>query len=139
MLDHIRALLKGQSIDVPVYDYVQHTRCLDTSTRIENHLVVILEGILVLHDPVLRKKMDIKVFVDTDADVRFIRRLKRDMEERERSLASVVEQYLQTVRPMHLKFVEPSKRFADIIIPGGGQNPVAMEMVVSRLRDLLAH
>ncbi len=137
LLDHIRALLKGQSIDVPVYDYVQHTRCLDTSTRIENHLVVILEGILVLHDPVLRKKMDIKVFVDTDADVRFIRRLRRDVKERGRDLDGVMAQYENVVRPMHLQFSEPTKRFADIILPEGGKNMVAIDLLQTKIASLL--
>jgi uridine kinase len=137
LLDHIRRLLKGQSIDVPVYDYAKHTRCLEKSTHIENHLVVILEGILVLHDPILRKKMDIKVFVDTDADVRFIRRLRRDVRERGRDLDSVMQQYENVVRPMHLQFSEPTKRFADIILPEGGKNMVAIDLLQTKIASLL--
>jgi uridine kinase len=137
LLDHVRRLLKGESIDVPVYDYSQHTRDRERSTRIENHLIVILEGILVLQDPVLRKKMDIKVFVDADADVRFIRRLRRDVKERGRTLDSVIEQYENVVRPMHLQFSEPTKRFADIIMPQGGKNMVAIDLLQTKIASLL--
>jgi len=137
LLDHVQRLLKGESIDVPVYDYSQHTRDRERSTRIENHLIVILEGILVLHDPVLREKMDIKVFVDADADVRFIRRLRRDVKERGRTLDSVVEQYENVVRPMHMQFSEPTKRFADIIMPQGGKNMVAIDLLQTKIASLL--
>jgi len=137
LLDHVRRLLKGEPIDMPVYDYAQHARSREKVVRLENHLVVILEGILVLHDPVLRKKMDIKVFVDTDADVRFIRRLRRDVKERGRTLDGVIEQYETVVRPMHLQFVDPTKRFADIIIPQGGKNLVAVDLLQTKIASLL--
>lgn len=137
LVDHVRRLLKGEPIDMPVYDYAQHARSRDHFVRLENHLVVILEGILVLHDPSLRKKMDIKVFVDTDADVRFIRRLRRDVKERGRSLDGVIEQYETIVRPMHLQFVDPTKRFADIIIPQGGKNLVAIDLLQTKIASLL--
>ncbi len=138
MEKHIKQLRKGNVVHVPMYDFARHKR-QDATQLVEPSPIILVDGILIFTKRKLRDLMDIKVYVDTDADVRFIRRLKRDMEERERSLESVVDQYMQTVRPMHLKFVEPSKRHADIIIPGGGQNPVAMEMVVSRLRDLLSN
>ncbi len=137
LLDHVRKLLKGEGVDMPVYDYVQHARCRERAVRVENHLCVLLEGILVLHDPVLRRKMDIKVFVDTDADVRFIRRLRRDVKERGRSLDGVIEQYETVVAPMHLQFAEPTKRFADIIIPQGGQNLVAIDLLQTKIASLL--
>jgi uridine kinase len=121
---------------VPVYNFTRHRRTVET-VLVEPSPIILVDGILIFTRRKLRELMDIKVYVDTDADVRFIRRLIRDMEERDRSLESVVQQYLETVRPMHLKFVEPSKRYADVIIPGGGHNQVAMAMVVSRLRDLL--
>jgi uridine kinase len=137
LADHVRKLLRGEAIDMPVYDYGEHARSRDTTIRIENHLVVILEGILVLHDPYLRKKMDISVFVDTDSDVRFIRRLRRDVKERGRTLDGVIEQYENVVRPMHLQFIEPSKRFADIIVPQGGKNLVAIDLLQTKIASLL--
>jgi uridine kinase len=137
LADHVRRLLKGEGIDMPLYDYAQHARRKDSSVRVENHLCVILEGILVLHDPVLRRKMDIKVFVDADSDVRFIRRLRRDVKERGRSLDGVIEQYETVVAPMHLQFVEPSKRFADIIIPQGGKNLVAIDLLQTKIASLM--
>jgi uridine kinase len=133
---HIKQLLKGNSVEVPVYDFSHHRRT-DETVVVEPSPIILVDGILILTKRRLREIMDIKVFVDTDSDVRFIRRLKRDMEERSRSLDSVVSQYLETVRPMHIKFVEPSKRFADVIIPGGGMNQVAIDMVVSRLKVML--
>jgi len=136
LVHHIKELLVGAPVHVPVYDFTAHRRTDDT-ILVEPAPIVLVDGILILTKRKLRDLMDIKVYVDTDADVRFIRRLQRDMHERGRSLDSVVQQYLDTVRPMHLKFVEPSKRYADIIIPGGGHNRVAMEMVVSRLQMLL--
>lgn len=136
MVKHIKQLLKGQPVHVPVYDFTTHRRT-DQTVLVEPAPIILVDGILIFTKRRLRELMDIKVYVDTDADVRFIRRLKRDMEERGRSLPSVVTQYLETVRPMHLKFVEPSKRFADVIIPNGGMNRVAIEMVVSRLHALL--
>ncbi len=136
MIKHIKRLLAGETVPVPVYDFTEHRRTSDT-IAVEPCPIILVDGILIFTRRKLRDLMDIKVFVDTDSDVRFIRRLRRDMEERGRSLDSVVSQYLETVRPMHIKFVEPSKRFADVIIPGGGLNRVAMEMVVSRLYAML--
>ncbi len=136
LVRHIKDLSVGAPVHVPVYDFTTDRRTEDT-ILVEPAPIILVDGILIFTKRKLRDLMDIKIFVDTDADVRFIRRLQRDMKERGRSLDSVVEQYLETVRPMHLKFVEPSKRYADIIIPGGGQNKVAMEMVVSRLQMLL--
>jgi len=136
MIKHIHQLLKGKSVRVPVYDFTNHRRTEET-VLVEPSPIILVDGILIFTKRKLREMMDIKVFVDTDADVRFIRRLQRDMTERGRSLESVIEQYLETVRPMHLKFVEPSKRFADVIIPNGGMNQVAIDMVVSRLKAML--
>jgi uridine kinase len=136
MIKHIKRLLKWQPVNVPVYDFTTHRRTEET-VLVEPSPIILVDGILIFTKRKLRELMDIKVYVDTDPDVRFIRRLERDIEERGRSLSSVIEQYMETVRPMHLKFVEPSKRYADVIIPHGGLNQVAMEMVVSRLRDLL--
>lgn len=133
---HIKQLLKVKAVEVPVYDFSRHRRTEET-VLVEPSPIILVDGILIFTKRRLRELMDIKVFVDTDSDVRFIRRLKRDMEERDRSLDSVVNQYLETVRPMHIKFVEPSKRFADVIIPGGGLNQVAIDMVVSRLNAML--
>ena len=133
---HIRWLLDGRPVQVPVYDFTAHRRTAET-VLVEPSPIILVDGILIFTRRKLRELMDIKVYVDTDADVRFIRRLERDIHERGRSLDAVITQYLETVRPMHLKFVEPSKRFADIIIPNGGMNAVAMAMVASRLRDLL--
>jgi uridine kinase len=136
MVKHIKQLLKGKAIQLPVYDFTMDRRT-DETVLVEPAPIILVDGILIFTKRRLRELMDIKVYVDTDADVRFIRRLQRDIEERGRSLQSVVMQYLETVRPMHIKFVEPSKRFADVIIPNGGLNKVAMEMVVSRMRALL--
>ena len=136
MIKHIYKLLANKPVQVPVYDFTNHRRT-DETVWVEPSPIILVDGILIFTKKKLRELMNIKVFVDTDADVRFIRRLQRDMTERGRSLASVIEQYLETVRPMHLKFVEPSKRFADVIIPNGGMNEVAIAMVVSRLEALL--
>ncbi len=136
LIKHIKHLLAGETVYVPVYDFTEHRRTTET-IAVEPCPIILVDGILIFTRQKLRDLMDIKVFVDTDSDVRFIRRLRRDMEERGRSLNSVVAQYLETVRPMHIKFVEPSKRFADVIIPGGGLNKVAMEMVVARLHAML--
>lgn len=136
MVEHIKDLVVGVSANLPVYDFTTYRRTNET-ILVEPAPIILVDGILIFTKRKLRDLMDIKIFVDTDSDVRFIRRLERDMNERGRSLDSVVQQYLGTVRPMHLKFVEPSKRYADIIIPGGGHNRVAMEMVVSRLQMLL--
>lgn len=136
LIKHIKKLLKWQPVQVPVYDFSMHRRTTET-VLVEPSPIILVDGILIFTKRSLRELMDIKVYVDTDPDVRFIRRLERDIQERGRSLDSVIEQYMETVRPMHLKFVEPSKRHADVIIPHGGLNKVAMEMVVARLRDLL--
>jgi uridine kinase len=137
LIQHIRQLLAGQPAEIPVYDFTQHVRT-KTTRRVEPRPIILIEGILIFVDPLLRQLMDVRIYVDTDADIRFIRRLQRDIQERGRSLESVIRQYLETVRPMHLEFVEPSKRYADIIIPEGGYNVVALDMIVSRIRALLA-
>jgi uridine kinase len=136
LVEHIERLLGDERIAKPVYDFKEHTRLAETIEVRPSH-VIILEGILVLENPRLRDLMDIKIFVDTDADVRILRRLKRDIEQRGRSMEQVITQYLSTVRPMHLQFVEPSKRYADIIIPEGGHNRVALEMLVAKVEYLL--
>jgi uridine kinase len=133
---HLDVLCKGAAVEIPVYDFATHSRKA-TTQRVEPRKVVIVEGILVLAEPELRKRIDIKLFVDTPADIRFVRRLMRDIRSRGRSLESVVEQYVTTVRPMHEEFVEPSKRYADLIIPEGGQNEVALEAVVARVEAIL--
>jgi uridine kinase len=136
LLEHVRKLVAGEPIEKPIYDFVSHTRRPETVRVVASH-VIILEGILVFENPELRDLMDIKIFVDTDADVRIIRRLRRDIRERGRTLEAVIDQYLGTVRPMHLQFVEPTKRHADIIIPEGGQNRVALDMIAAKIEYLL--
>ncbi len=136
LIHHVEELLAGRPIQMPIYDFTLHRRREETEL-VEPSPIIFVDGILILTNGRLRDLMDIKLYVDTDADVRFIRRLKRDMEERGRSLDSVVKQYLETVRPMHLEFVEPSKRYADIIIPGGGRNKVATGMLISQLRAMM--
>lgn len=137
LIEHLKELRAGRAVEIPVYDFTTHTRKPETR-RVEAAPVIMVEGILVFAERRLRELFDVKIYVDTDADVRFIRRLQRDIEERGRSVQSVCEQYLKTVRPMHLEFVEPSKRYADVIIPEGGFNEVAIEMVAARIRGLLA-
>jgi uridine kinase len=136
LIQHVQELLAGRPVSVPVYDFAEHRRT-DRTKLIEPSPIILIDGILIFTNRELRDLMDIKIYVDTDADVRFIRRMERDMKERGRSLDSIVKQYLETVRLMHLEFVEPSKRYADIIIPYGGFNRVAMDMVVSQLMLLL--
>jgi len=136
LIEHVKSLVRWQVVEVPEYDFTRHVR-KDASRRVEPAPIVLIDGILILADRTLRELMDIRVFVDTDSDVRLIRRLGRDMNERGRSLESVISQYLDTVRPMHLEFVEPSKRNADVIIPRGGLNKVARDMVVTRLVGLM--
>ncbi len=136
LISHLKALIAGQPIEQPLYDFKIHSRKKETR-RIAGSLIIILEGILILDDPHLRELMDIKVFVDTDADLRFIRRLKRDIIERGRSLESVIQQYTETVRPMHLEFVEPSKRYSDLIVPEGGYNWVAVDLLKTKIKALL--
>jgi len=133
---HLDVLCKGSSVEIPLYDFATHARKAATQ-RVEPHRVIIVEGILVLAEPELRKRIDIKLFVDTQPDIRFVRRLVRDIKSRGRTLESVVEQYLTTVRPMHEEFVEPSKRYADLIIPEGGENQVAIDAIISRVERLV--
>lgn len=137
LIEHIIELLENKPVDLPVYDFKTHSRTTETY-RVEPRPIIMVEGILIFTEKALRDILDVKIFVDTDPDLRFIRRLERDIEERGRTTTSVVRQYLSTVRPMHLEFVEPSKRYADVIIPEGGLNEVAMEMVVARLEALLS-
>ena len=137
MVEHVRALKSGRSVDVPRYDFARFTRLPD-SDLVSPRRAVIVEGILVFTDAALRELMDIKVFVDTDADTRFIRRLQRDVAERGRTVESVIEQYQTTVKPMHFEFVEPSKRYADVIIPLGGHNTVAVDLLLTLIRSVAA-
>jgi len=136
LIQHVIQLKKGQPIELPIYDFRVHCRTNQTQ-RIEPKAVIIVEGILIFVEAELRELFDVKIFVDTDPDIRFIRRLQRDILERGRSTELVIQQYLSTVRPMHLEFVEPSKRYADVIIPEGGLNTVAIDMVVARINALL--
>jgi uridine kinase len=136
LVAHLAALKAGHAAEVPIYDFVRHRRTRRTR-RVPPLPVILLEGILIFVEPSLRELLDFKIYVDTDADLRLIRRLGRDLSERGRSVQDVLRQYMETVRPMHLEFVEPSKRWADIIIPEGGENRVALEMVVARVEQLL--
>lgn len=133
MIRHIKALMEGYTVEVPVYDFEQHTRKEETITATPSE-VILIDGILIFSEPDLLDLMDVKIFVDTDDDVRLLRRLKRDIQERGRSVEGVLAQYEKFVRPMHLEFVEPSKRYADVIIPRGGKNKVALEMVSALIR-----
>ena len=135
MVRHVNELRAGRSVELPVYDFARHARRQATDT-VQPRQIIIVEGILIFADAHLRDLMDVKVFVDTDDDTRFIRRLQRDVAERGRTMDSVIEQYLNTVKPMHLEFVEPSKRYADIIIPRGGHNAVAIDMLLGLIRSL---
>ena len=134
---HLEMLANGRAVDVPVYDYTIHNRA-DATVRVEPKPVIVLEGILLFSDEELRNKMDLKIFVDTDADERILRRIMRDTAERGRTLESVIKQYLTTVKPMHDAFVEPFKRYADVIVPGGGDNPAALDMIITRIHKQLA-
>lgn len=136
LIEHIECLLRYEAINKPVYDYSVHTRSSDV-IHVEPKDVIILEGILILEDERLRNLMDIKLYVDTDADLRIIRRLVRDIKERERSMDSVIDQYVNVVRPMHNQFIEPTKRYADIIIPEGGHNFVAIDLMVTKIQTIL--
>jgi uridine kinase len=138
LVNHLKKLSAGEPVELPVYDFRTHTR-LPSTTPIEPKRIVILEGILIFAEPRLRELMDIKVFVDTPDDIRFIRRLRRDIAERGRTLDSVIEQYVNTVRPMHIQFVEPSKRYADVIIPEGGHNLVSIDLISGTIRERLAN
>ncbi len=137
LVAQVAELKAGRAVEVPIYDFVRHRRT-ERTRRVEPRPVILLEGILLFVEPRLRQLLDLKIFVDTDADVRLIRRIRRDIEERGRDYRDVMRQYLDTVRPMHLEFVEPSKRWADVILPEGGENRVALGMVVARVQQLLA-
>jgi len=137
LVRHLAELKAGRDIELPIYDFVRHRRTGRTQ-RIETRPVILVEGILLFADPAVRELLDFKVFVDTDADVRLVRRIRRDLAERGRSTPDVLRQYMATVRPMHLEFVEPSKRWADVIVPEGGENRVALAMVIARVEQLLA-
>jgi len=137
MLRHLEALRAGESIDRPIYDFVTHSRKKET-IRVDPLPVILVEGILIFFDPGMRSLMDLRIFVDTDADIRFIRRLERDIHARGRSVDSVIEQYLTTVRPMHMQFVAPTMRDADIIIPEGGFNEVAIDLITGKIQSVLA-
>jgi uridine kinase len=136
LLTHLDALASGQDIEKPIYDFVEHLRRAETA-RLRAADVVVIDGILLFTDTRVRDRCDVKVFVDADADIRLIRRLRRDIIERGRPLDEIVAQYLTTVQPMHLEFVEPSKRYADVIVPRGGHNEVAIEMIVAKIRNRL--
>jgi uridine kinase len=138
LVNHVRRLKAGEAVELPLYDFRTHTRMSETR-HVESKPIVIVEGILIFADPRLLEQMDIKVFVDTPDDIRFIRRLRRDLDERGRTLESVIEQYVATVRPMHMQFVEPSKRHADVIIPEGGHNLVSIDLLSGKIRERLAH
>jgi len=132
LVEHLNQLRKGDVAEIPIYDFVNHLR-KDETRRVEPAPVVVVEGILVFQDPEIRSRLDIKIFVDTDADIRVFRRVRRDMRSRGRSFDQVRDQYYKTVRPMHLQFVEPSKRWADLIIPEGGNNQVALDVILTKL------
>jgi uridine kinase len=136
LVEHLEALKSGRAVEVPIYNFVTHRRTAETR-RVEPRPVVLVEGILLFVSPRLREQLDFKVFVDTESDLRLIRRIRRDLSERGRSLESVLDQYLRTVRPMQLEFAEPSMRWADVIVPEGGENRVAVDMVIARVRELL--
>jgi uridine kinase len=137
LVEHLDALRRGTAVDVPIYDFKTHRRLLE-SRHIEPAPVIVVEGILVFVDERMRERLDMKIFVDTDPDIRVFRRIRRDMEQRGRSFESIREQYYRTVRPMHLQFVEPSKRWADLIIPEGGNNRVALDLIIAKLHSVLA-
>lgn len=137
LVEHLAALKRGEAVEAPIYDFVNHRRKHETR-RVEPRIVVLVDGILLLAEPRVRELLDFKIFVDTDSDVRLIRRIRRDISERGRELKDILKQYMATVRPMHLEFVEPSKRWADVIVPEGGENRVALGMVVARVEQLLS-
>jgi len=137
LVQHVKALRAGSAVEVPLYDFARHAREEGTTTVLPRRAIIV-EGILIFADPDLRKLLDVKVFVDADDDTRFIRRLQRDLSERGRTVSSVIDQYLGTVKPMHLEFVEPSKRYADVIIPLGGHNTVAIDMLLTLILSLAA-
>lgn len=136
LVEHLKKLLSGQAVEKPIYDFEVHNRKKD-STLVESRDIIILEGILILQELEIRNLLDVKIYVDTDADVRIIRRLVRDINERGRTVDSVINQYLNVVRPMHMQFTEPTKRYADIIIPEGGHNKVAIDILVANIKQIL--
>lgn len=136
LVEQLKALRQGRAVDRPTYDFTQHRR-REQTVRLESRSAIIVEGILIFENAALRELLDIKIFVDTDADLRFARRLTRDIRERGRTVESVIQQYLNTVRPMHMEFVEPSKRYADVIIPEGGYNEVGIDLVIQKIRSLV--
>ncbi len=136
LVQHIQQLQRGEPAKIPIYDFTTHSRT-DRTKLVLPQPIILIEGILIFAEPALCKLFDVRIFVDTDPDIRFIRRLKRDVAERGRTVESVIHQYLTSVRPMHLEFVEPSKRYADVIIPEGGYNLVAIEMVADRIRSIM--
>ncbi len=136
LVEHLQALQAGNAVDIPVYDYSQHVRTSETR-RIGNHRIIVLEGILLFAEPRLRDVMDIRIFMDTALDICLMRRLKRDIIERGRSVDSVMTQYQSTVRPMYYQFIEPGKRHADVIVPRGGENRIAIDMIKAKMRELL--
>ena len=137
LISHLDVLRAGKPVEIPQYDFTRHARLQETR-RVDPAPVVVVEGILVFVDEALRQRLDVKIFVDTDADIRVFRRIRRDIEQRGRTFQSIREQYYRTVRPMHLQFVEPSKRWADLIIPEGGNNHVALDLIIGKLRHVLA-
>jgi uridine kinase len=137
LVEHLGHLRAGEAVEIPLYDFTTHTRRVETR-RVEATPVIVVEGILVLQNSALRSKMDIKIYVDTDADIRVFRRIRRDLEQRGRTFESVRDQYYSTVRPMHLTFVEPSRRWADLIIPEGGENRIALDLIIGKLQNVLA-
>ncbi|MCY6959438.1 uridine kinase [Clostridium brassicae] len=137
LMNHLKQLLDGQTIYKPMYDFKEHTRKIET-IKVEPRNIIIVEGILVLQESAIRELLNIKIYVDTDDDVRIIRRIMRDINERGRTVESVIEQYLTVVKPMHMQFTEPTKRYADIIIPEGGENEVAVDLLVSKIKQILS-
>ena len=136
LVEHLKSLINGEAIEKPSYDFTVHNRAKETTT-VEPRDIILVEGILILEDERIRDLLDIKVYVDTDADIRILRRLVRDIHERGRTVESVIDQYLTMVRPMHMQFTEPSKRYADIIVPEGGHNYVAIDLLMTKIKDIL--
>lgn len=137
LITHLESLMSGVAIDKPIYDFEKHTRNLEEVVKVEPREIIVVEGILIFEDERIRDLLDIKIYVDTDADIRILRRIQRDITERGRTVDSVINQYLTTVRPAHLQFIEPCKRYADLIIPEGGFNTVAIDLVVSKIKSIL--
>ncbi|SCK04397.1 Uridine kinase [uncultured Clostridium sp.] len=136
LVEHLKSLINGEAIEKPSYDFTVHNRAKETAT-VDPRDIILVEGILILEDERIRDLLDIKVYVDTDADIRILRRLVRDINERGRTVESVIDQYLTMVRPMHMQFTEPSKRYADIIVPEGGHNYVAIDLLMTKIKDIL--